>query len=131
MKAMSLDKNFKPFNFNEGIPRISITSHGMTFNKTVVMKLGYPEHVLLLINEEAKRIAVQPCSQNAPNAAAFYNKAKKSNLQNIRWNASGLLNTIQDLMGWDLSQCGYRIEGILLKEDHAMLFDLTLAREMK
>lgn len=128
---MSLLENFKAFNFNEGVPYVSVTSNGMTFNKSVIMKLGYPEHVLLLIDEETKRIAVQPCTQETPNAAPFYNKAKKSNALSVRWNGRDLLNTIQDLMNWDLSQCGYRIDGVLLKEEQAMLFDLTHASELK
>ena len=128
---MSLLENFKAFNFNEGVPYVSVTSNGMTFNKSVIMKLGYPEHVLLLIDEETKRIAVQPCTQETPNAAHFYNKEKKSNALSVRWNGRDLLNTIQNLMNWDLSQCGYRIDGVLLKEDQAMLFDLTHASELK
>ncbi len=128
---MSLLENFKAFNFNEGVPYVSVTSNGMTFNKSVIMKLGYPEHVLLLIDEETKRIAVQPCTQETPNAALFYNKEKKSNALSVRWNGRDLLNTIQDLMNWDLSQCGYRIDGVLLKEEQAMLFDLTHASELK
>lgn len=55
---MSLLENFKPFNFNEGVPYVSITINGMTFNKSVIMKLEYPEYVRLLIDEETKRIAV-------------------------------------------------------------------------
>ena len=39
---MSLLENFKPFNFNEGVPYVSITINGMTFNKSVIMKLEYP-----------------------------------------------------------------------------------------
>ena len=128
---MSLLENFKAFNFNEGVPYVSVTSNGMTFNKSVIMKLGYPEHVLLLIDEETKRIAVQPCTQETPYAAPFYNKEKKSNALSVRWNGRDLLNTIQDLMNWDLSQCGYRIDGVLLKEEQAMLFDLTHASELK
>lgn len=66
---MSLLENFKPFNFNEGVPYVSITINGMTFNKSVIMKLEYPEYVRLLIDEETKRIAVQPCAQDTPNGA--------------------------------------------------------------
>lgn len=68
---MSLLENFKAFNFNEGVPYVSVTSNGMTFNKSVIMKLGYPEHVLLLIDEETKRIAVQPCNTRDAQCRAF------------------------------------------------------------
>ena len=128
---MSLLDNFKPFNFNEGVPYVSITNNGMTFNKSVIMKLEYPERVRLLIDEERKRIAVQTCTQDTPNAAVFYNREKKSNTLSVRWNGRDLLNTIQEITHWDLSKCGYRVDGVLLKEDQAMLFDLTHASELK
>jgi hypothetical protein len=48
----------------------------------------------------------------------------------VRWNGRDLLNTIQAMMGWDLSKGGFRIEGTLLKADHAMLFDLNAATEL-
>ena len=128
---MSLLDNFEPFNFNEGVPYVSITNNGMTFNKSVIMKLDYPERVRLLIDEETKRIAVQTCTQDTPNAAVFYNREKKSNTLSVRWNGRDLLNTIQEITHWDLSKCGYRVDGVLLKEDQAMLFDLTHASELK
>ena len=123
---MSILENFKPFNFNEGAPYVSITNNGMTFNKSVVMKLDYPEFVVLLIDENSKRIAIQKCDSNTQNAAPFYKK-KKSNVISVRWNGRDLLNTIQSMRGWDLGKSGFRIDGVLLKEEHAMLFDLTTA----
>ena len=46
--------NFKTFDFSEGVPYISITSNGITFNKSVIMKMKYPTYVKLLINESDK-----------------------------------------------------------------------------
>lgn len=126
---MSLLKDFKPFNFSEGVPYVSVTNNGMTFNKSVVMKLNYPEHVVLLIDEDSKRIAVQACSKDFPNAVPFHRK-RRSNILSVRWNGRDLLNTIQSLMSWDLSKTGYRIDGTLLQEERAMLFDLTRASEL-
>ena len=48
----------------------------------------------------------------------------------VRWNGRDLLNTFRAMMGWDLSKGGFRIEGTLLKADHAMLFDLNAAAEL-
>ena len=126
---MTMLEGFKPFNFSEGVPYVSITNNGMTFNKSVVMKLDYPEQVVLLIDNETQRIAIQVCSPDTPNAAPFY-KEKKNNVISVRWNGRDLLNTIQAMMGWDLSKGGFRIEGTLLKADHAMLFDLNAATEL-
>ena len=123
---MSVLDSFKPFNFNEGMPYVSITSNGMTFNKSVVMKMDYPEFVVLLIDEDSKRIAIKKCDSHTQNAAPFY-KEKKSNVISVRWNGRDLLNTIQSMMEWDLDKGGFRIDGLLLKEEQAMLFDLTSA----
>ena len=56
---MSILDGFQTFNFNEGVPYASITNNGLTFNKAVVMKLDYPEHVLLLFDGETGRMALQ------------------------------------------------------------------------
>ena len=106
---MTMLEGFKPFNFSEGVPYVSITNNGMTFNKSVVMKLDYPEQVVLLIDNETRRIAIQVCTPDTPNAASFY-KEKKNNVISVRWNGRDLLNTIQAMMGWDLSKGGFRIE---------------------
>lgn len=127
---MSILSGFKAFNFNEGVPYVSITPNGVTFNKSVVMKLEYPEYAVLLIDESSKRIAVQACEESAPNATQFYKK-KDSNVISVRWNGRDLLNTIQGIMGWNLKEVAYRVDGVLLKEEHAMLFDLTTATELK
>lgn len=123
-------QGFTAFNFSEGVPYVSVTSNGVTFNKSTVMKLNYPEHVLLLIDEEGKRIAVQVCDAETPNAASFF-KPGKSKAVSVRWNGRDLINTLADMMGWDLRFCGYRAEGALLKEDRAVLFDLCNATAME
>lgn len=122
--------NFEVFDFSEGVPSISITQNGITFNKSVVLKLGCPEHVILLIDRAGKRIAIQECDANTPKAVPFY-KVKQSNVISVRWNGRDLLNTIQTITGWDLSKSGYRVEGELLREEHAMLFELSKAVELK
>ena len=122
-------ENFTPFNFNEGVPYVSVTSNGVTFNKAVVMKLNYPEHVVLLIDESTQRIALQMCEENTPNAVAFY-KEKKSKVISVRWNGRDLLNTIQGMMGWDLGKKAFRVDGTLIKDEHAMIFDLKAAVEL-
>ena len=95
---MSMLSGFKAFNFNEGAPYVSITPNGVTFNKSVVMKLDYPEHAVLLIDESSGR---------------------------------DLLNTIQSMMNWNLKEVAFRVEGVFLKEERAVLFDLNTATELK
>ncbi len=125
-------EGFKTFNFNEGAPYVSITKNGATFNKSVIMKLGYPEYVCLLINAQAKQIAIQVASKETTNATPFYTEEKKqSGILSIRWNGRDLLNTLKDITEWDLSKVGYRVDGKYLPEDNAILFDLNLAIELK
>lgn len=127
---MSILSDFKPFNFNEGVPYASVTPNGVTFNKSVVMKLGHPEHVVLLIDEEGKRIAIQACCESNENAVPFY-KPKKNDVISVRWNGKDLLNTLQSMMGWNLNEKAFRVEGTLLKTENAMLFELLKATELK
>ncbi len=127
---MSVLEGFKRFNFQEGVPYVSVTTYGVTFNKSVIMKLDYPEYVVLLFDDKTRQIAIQSCNAEEPNATTFY-KEKKSNVLSVRWNGKDLLNTIGSMMDWNLSKCGYRIEGVFLKEEQAMLFDLNKAKELK
>lgn len=124
---MSVLEGFKTFNFNEGVPYVSLTKNGLTFNKSVVMKLDYPEFVLLLINADERKIAIKKCTEDTPNSVSFYKKNEKR-FFSVRWNARDLLNTLQDMAGWDLSKESYRIDGNLIKEEGAMLFDFTNAK---
>lgn len=127
---MSALDGFQEFNFNEGVPYVSITNNGIAFNKSVVMKLDYPEFVKLLINHQTHQIAIQKCEEDVSNATKFY-KPKKSKIISVRWNGKDLINTIQDMMGWELENESYRVDGELLKDDNAMIFNLNAAAKMK
>ena len=120
---------FKEFDFEEGMPYVSITKNGITFNKGVVMKLGRPSRVVLLINSESKQIAIRGCDENTPRSNAFY-KENDRGVVSVRWNSKDLLSTLKDMMGWNLERESYRVEGQLLKEEDAMLFDFNNAEKL-
>ena len=126
---MALFDNFKTFDFTEGVPYVSITRNGITFNKAVVMKLGCPAYAILLINDIDKQIAIQVSSEENNKAVPFY-KEKKSGLISVRWNGKDLMNTITDMMQWDLDEKSYRVDWLLIKEENAMLFDFSQAKEI-
>ena len=126
---MSLLDGFKTFDFSEGFPYVSVTRNGVTFNKAVVVKLNYPSHVLLLINDETHQIAVQVCTEDNPKAVSFY-KEKKSGLISGRWNGKDLMTTLSEMMTWNLDKQSFRIDGSLLKEENAMLFNFEEAKEI-
>lgn len=122
---MSIFEGFTTFNFNEGAPYVSFTKNGVSFNKSVIMKLGYPKNVVLLINPSSKLIGIKVCDENDPNANSFYNEEKKNGVLSVRWNGRDLMNTIKEMTGWNLDDISYRAEGQLIKEEQAMLFDLN------
>ncbi len=126
---MSLLDGFSTFNFDEGAPYVSVTKNGLTFNKGVIMKLGYPSHALLLINNDTKQLAIKVCDESTPNSAPFY-KSNGKGILSVRWNSKDLLQTIKNLTGWDLEMESYRAAGTLLREENAMLFDLSRATPM-
>ena len=122
---MSVFEGFTSFNFDEGVPYVSITKNGVTFNKAVIMKLDYPAFVQLLINADTKQIAIKACGEGDQNRTTFYKKKENSAVLSVRWNVKDLLNTLQEITGWDLSSDGYKVDGTLIKEENAMLFDLN------
>ena len=93
------------------------------------MKLGCPTYAILLINDIDKQIAIQVSTEENNKAVPFY-KEKKSGLISVRWNGKDLMNTITDMMQWDLDEKSYRVDGLLIKEENAMLFDFTQAKEI-
>ena len=123
---MPLLDGFTAFDFTEGVPYVSFTLNGITFNKSVTIKLGEPEYVRFLINPETKQVAVQVCTQNDKNSTVFY-RPKASGAMSVRWNARDLINTIERIMDWDLKKVSYRTDGILSREDNAIIFDLSKA----
>ncbi len=129
---MSGLEGFVAYNFDIGVASASITPNGITFNRSVAMKLNYPKHVTLLINAETKQIAIRVCDSSAPHATPFYKEKKEGGpAQSVRWNNRELLNNLSEMMGWDLKAVSHRVEGKLLPQENAMLFDLTQATEMK
>lgn len=123
---MSLLEGFSAFDFSEGVPYASFTQNGITFNKSVTLKLGEPEYARFLINPNTKQVAVQACEENESNATVFY-RPKASGALSVRWNARDLLNTLERIMGWNLKDGGYRVDGVLLQEEKAIVFDLSKA----
>lgn len=132
---MSILDSFKTFDFSEGMPYVSITKNGLTFNKGVTKKLGYPQYVVLLIDKETQRIAIQKCSSDADKAFPFYKGDKEEEDANrifsVRWNSKDLLSTVKTMMDWDLAIDSYRANGEMLEEENAMIFDLSKAEKIE
>lgn len=123
---MSVIEGFMIFDYQEGVPYVSITKNGVTFNKSVVMKMGFPKSVILLINHESKKFAIKSCKENDKNAVRFYAK-KKSGAISVRLNGRNLIKTIEEMMNWNLDNEAYRVEARFIKEENIMLFDFNKA----
>ena len=132
---MSILDSFKPFDFSEGMPYVSITKNGLTFNKGVMKKLGYPQFVILLMDKETQRIAIQKCSSKTDKAIAFYKGDKEeedaNRILSVRWNSRDLMTTVKAMMDWDLSIDSFRAYGEMLEEEDAMIFDLSKAEKFE
>ena len=123
---MSVLEGFSAFDFSEGVPYASFTQNGITFNKSVSLKLGEPEYAKFLINADTKQVAVQACEAGEKNATVFY-RPKASGALSVRWNVRDLLNTLERIMGWNFKEVSYRADGILLENERAIVFDLAKA----
>lgn len=123
---MSILEGFSAFDFSEGVPYVSFTQNGVTFNKSVTLKLGEPEYARFLINTDTKQVAVQACEADEKNATIFY-RPKASGALSVRWNTRDLLITIERLMGWNFREVSYRVDGLLLQDERAIVFDLSKA----
>lgn len=117
-------ENFKKVNLTTGLPYISITINGITFSKSAVIKMGKPSHVVFLISEDEKKIAVQVCGKDDESAVQFFKNTKN---MNVRMNNKDFLNSLSKLMNWNLEEEGYRILGEWYESEKAMLIDLTKA----
>lgn len=117
-------EKFKKVNLTTGLPYLSITDNGVTFSKSVIVKMGKPSFVELLMNQDDKQIAIRVCKKDEEGAIPFVKNAKAVN---VRWNNRDFLNTLSKMMDWDLKEEGYRVLGDWYDSEQAMLFDLTKA----
>ena len=119
---------FKSFDFSEGKPTVSFTKNGVTFNKAVTIKLGKPEYVQLLIDEDDKQMVLVSCEEGAENAQPYFRERGKDILS-VRWNSKDFRDVIARLMEWDVLHKTYRVDGDYYPDDNLILFDLNSFRE--
>ena len=106
---------------------MSVSNNGISFNKNVVIKMNRPEIVRLLMNEEQLQFAIQATTDNDDSTISFYND--NIDIRNgIRTHNRDLENTLAQLMEWDLDSFVYRVDGVYLEKENAMLFELKKAR---
>lgn len=120
---MNILDSFKKINLNSNGPSVSISSYGLTFNKTVVETMSLPDYVILLLDEDSKRIAIQ-ASVNSEDIPFCINK---SNRVNARINNKEFARKLFKLMDWELSDGSYRVAGTWYSEEKVYIFNLKEA----
>ena len=68
---MALLDSFKPRKLVIGSPYISVTSNGVSINKSAIDKLEYADYIKFLVDEQGKRLAVQICGEDDPDKVQF------------------------------------------------------------
>lgn len=98
---------------------ITVTSNCVIFTKATVEKLGRPEFVRLLINEECKLLAVVPTVSTDLKKIDFYKDGSSS----VRINNRDFARKIQSMNG--LADFTIKIPGLYQEEDNAFIFDIS------
>ena len=124
--------SFKPKKLVAGSPFISVSINGISLNKSAVDRLDYAEYVRILIDEDAKELAIQICDENDPNRESFVKPEKKKETQYVRWNNREF---IKQLQSWapskELETSGFKVAGEYLPEEKAFLFIFSKAIPLK
>lgn len=115
---------FEKFEASPGTASVSITSHGVGFSKTAVLRMSKCEYVVIFIDYSGKRFAVQKCDKDESGATKFYHGQRNTS---VRWNNKELIKTLSKMMDWDLSKKAYKVDGEYLPDEQALVFDLKNA----
>lgn len=119
---------FEVFNLTSGVAFVSITNTSTSFNKNVVLKLNSPRYIKIMLNKEEKKLAIQACEKTEDGAVSFL-KEGKAPQNGVRFNNRDFQNYLAHLMEWNISAYIYRVDGIYLDDENAMVFDLTSAKQ--
>ncbi|MCU0105105.1 hypothetical protein N7603_05485 [Acholeplasma vituli] len=115
--------NFKVYKVTVGVPTISITDTGVSFNKQAIVKLGYANYIRILINKDQKQVAIVAINENDDDATIFCLKKDKPN--SIRLNYRDLTKTLLALKSTNSEFQSFKVEGEFLDEHNALLFDFN------
>lgn len=124
---MSILQGFEPIKRIKGIPTVTISKDGVAFTTAVLEKLGKPSYVVPMIDRSGQRFAIVASEHETDDTRPFYKTGRKSSY-GIRWSDRDLRSTLAEMMGWDLSVCGYRAEGAYDYDENAFVFDLKRAK---
>lgn len=121
-------EGFRKITLATGVPSMSITKNGITFNKATVIKMDKAPAVFLFLNSAERKIAIQKCDPGVEDAVPFYKES--SGYISAKINNSDFINTVSKMMNWQLDKTGYKCPGDAYPEEGVMIFDLSTAVEI-
>ena len=122
---MSILENFTKVNLSTSAA-VTISTYGLTFNKTVVDTMGSPDYVTLFLDEGSKRLAIQVSnnSQDIPFCVS------KSNKVNARINNKDFARRLFRIMDWGFFAKSYRAAGSWYPDEKVFVFELKDAERV-
>lgn len=126
MEGITMSKldGFKRVQLVVGSPYLTVSKYGISFNKSVLSQLEYPEYVLILEKTQDKQLAIKVAGTEEEGVQKF---SKSKQTLNVRWNNR---EYTKKLLHWgpnDYQAVGFKVPGEYLEEDNAMFFDFSRA----
>lgn len=123
---------FKKKVLTGGEPYLSVTDTGITFNKNCLVKLDYPEKVMLYVDESSKQILIMVSNDED---SMIFVSSKRKDASYVRWNNGDFRDELLDWassFNYSINQTtGVKVLGVYLPDDKAILFDFKGARPLK
>lgn len=120
---MALPDGIKKYSIKDERPFITLRERSITFSKTAIEQLEYAPYVDLLIGEE-KQIAVFQAVEKNEDSLPFYKEPKGKQLL-VRLGNKKICAKLMNIAHIKAGKEGIRFYGEYLKEDHAIVIDLS------
>lgn len=114
---------FVPFDFSVGVPYISVTENGVTFNRSVTILLGYPEYIRVCVNESERLVFVEPGAHGEAGCVKYFNPGRR--VDSVRLSGDSFIIFMMKMCGGDRG-LGYKVTGE--QTDGGIMFDMKKAR---
>lgn len=114
---------FVPFDFSIGVPYISVTENGVTFNRSVTILLGHPEFIRVSFNEEERLVFVEPGVCGEVGCVKYFSPGRRAD--SVRLAGDSFIIFMMKMCGGD-RDLGYKVTGEQM--DGGIMFDMKKAR---
>lgn len=106
-------------------PDIFFNQHGLTFSRKVVEDLGYPAHILCMLDAANRVFAIRACRKDESRAFKF-SRPKEEQKSTITLSGKNLLDPLRKCTAdiWE-KDVRYKVTGFWVAEAKTMCFDLN------